>query len=155
MTSHARVQATLLLLGLTMVGCVGSDSATSPEDPPLRTLAVSMSGAGSGSVVATPADSAYADGTTVSIAATPDAGSAFAGWSGDCMGQANPCSLVMSANRSVNGAFTAGTGVGQFDGTYDGTWSGGQSDGSTLNGTFTMTVANGVVTGSFAPISGI
>ena len=154
MRSYARLLPTLLLAGIMMVGCLGMDSTTAPSDPPLRTLTLSKSGAGTGSIVATPAATAYAQGTTVSIAATADSGSAFTGWSGDGAGQANPCTIIMSRDRTVTAAFTASTGVGQFDGTYDGTWSGGQSDGSTLTGTFTWTVASGVIQGAFAPISG-
>ena len=41
-----------------------------------------------------------------------------------------------------------------FDGSYTGSWSGGQSNGSNLTGSFTLTIANGVVTGDTAPISG-
>src|ERR1043165_8421042 len=151
MKSYARVVPALLLINIMVVGCLG---ITGPSDPPLRTLVLSKSGAGTGSVVATPAATAYAQGTTVTITATADSGSVFTGWSGDGTGQGNPCTIVMSKDRTVTAAFTASTGVGQFDGTYDGTWSGGQSDGSTLTGTFTWTISNGAMIGTFAPISG-
>lgn len=150
MRSYARVLPTLLfVVGIMIAGCLGS---TAPSGP--RTLTLSKSGAGNGSVVATPAGASYDEGTSVSIAATPDSVSAFTGWSGDCAGQDNPCTIVMSGNKTVTAAFTPNTGVGQFDGTYDGTWTGGQSDGSTLTSTFTWTITAGVVHGTFAPISG-
>ena len=99
MRSYACLLPTLLLAGIMMVGCLGMDSTTGPSDPPLRTLTLSKSGAGTGSIVATPAATAYAQGTTVSIAATADSGSAFTGWSGDGAGQANPCTLRPAADK--------------------------------------------------------
>ena len=128
-----------------------------PENPAqvqLRTLTLLKAGAGTGSVVATPAAASYADGTTVSITAAPASGSAFTGWSGDCTGPTNPCSITMSADRTVTGTFTASSGAGRFDGQFAGSWSGGQSDGSNLTGTLTLTITNGAVQGTIAPISG-
>lgn len=60
-------------------------------------------------------------GATVKVAATPVSGSAFTGWSGDCTGPANPCSITMSADKAVTATFTVSTGAGQFDGAYAGT----------------------------------
>jgi len=141
--------AAALLLLSTATACPDS-----PAQARLRTLTLNAAGAGTGSVLATPLRSGYSDGTTVSLAATPASGSAFTGWSGDCAGTTNPCSIIMSADRTVTATFASATSVGRFDGVYTGTWSGGQSDGMTLNGTLAMTVANGVVTGAIVPISG-
>lgn len=160
MNSCARVLPVLLLLGITAAGCIGSNSTTSPSNsppsnPPRYTLTLSASGAGSGSTLAAPAESSYAQDTVITLTATADVGSAFTGWGGDCMGQTqNPCSLTMNTNKAVTAMFTSSTGVGQFDGTYDGTWTGQQSNGATLSGPFTMTIAGGVITGTFAPLSG-
>src|SRR5881296_1837858 len=118
MRSYARVLPTLLLVGFMMVGCLGMDSTTAPSDPPLRTLTLSKSGAGTGSIVATPAATAYAQGTTVSIAATADSGSAFTGWSGDGAGQANPCTIIMSRDRTVTAAFTGTVASGVMQGAF-------------------------------------
>ena len=103
--------------------------------PPNRTLTVSTSGTGSGSITGTgiscPGDCSetYADGTPVSLSASADAGSTFAGWSGACSGT-GACNLTMSADRSVTATFTAnpppnrtltvstsGTGSGSVTGT--------------------------------------
>ena len=48
----------------------------------------------------------YADGTAVSLSASPTGGSSFAGWSGDCTGT-GACNLTMNANKGVSGSFTA------------------------------------------------
>ena len=130
-----------------------SPSSTGPTANTF-TLTLSRSGAGSGTMAATPSATAYAEGSTVSITATPASGSAFTGWAADCTGPTNPCSLVMSMNRSVSGTFTASNGVGQFDGDYAGTWSGGQSNGTNLTGTLTLSISNGVLQGTLAPMSG-
>ncbi len=78
----------------------------------LRTLDVTLAGAGSGSVgsvpagIACPGDctEAYAAGTGVALTATPAAGSYFIGWSGDCTGSAG-CNLTMSVDRAVTATF--------------------------------------------------
>ncbi len=82
----------------------------------LRTLDVTLSGTGSGSVasvplgIACPGDctEAYADGTAVTLTATPGAGSSFIGWSGSCSGSGD-CDLTMSANRAVAATFAGFT----------------------------------------------
>ena len=78
----------------------------------LRTLDVTLAGAGSGSVASVPAGiscpgdctEAYADGTAVTLTATPAVGSYFVGWSGSCSGS-GVCDLTMSANRAVTATF--------------------------------------------------
>jgi alpha-tubulin suppressor-like RCC1 family protein len=77
-----------------------------------RTLAVSIAGTGSGTVVSTPAGidcrstctHTFAFGASITLTATADPGSRFAGWSGDCAGT-EPCSFAMSANRSAVATF--------------------------------------------------
>ncbi|MFN2417664.1 MAG: hypothetical protein ABR593_01905, partial [Candidatus Limnocylindria bacterium] len=46
----------------------------------------------------------YADGTVVTLTATPEPGSVFTGWSGDCDGSST-CQVTMSATRSVGARF--------------------------------------------------
>ncbi|WP_159439873.1 InlB B-repeat-containing protein [Pontibacter lucknowensis] len=72
-----------------------------------HTLAVSTSG--SGTVTRSPEQSSYPAGSTVSLTATPAPGYAFAGWSGDASGSANPLSLIMDRNKAVTATFTATT----------------------------------------------
>jgi hypothetical protein len=76
-------------------------------------LAVQKSGTGSGTVTSTPAGvncgtacaPSFDSGTSVTLTATAAAGSAFAGWSGDCSGTSLTCSLTMTAARTVTATF--------------------------------------------------
>lgn len=45
--------------------------------------------------------------TLVTLAATPDAGHAFAAWGGACSGSTSTCSVTIDAARSVQASFTA------------------------------------------------
>jgi hypothetical protein len=80
--------------------------------PGTHTLSVTRTGSGSGAVTSTPAgidcggecSASYAANTVVTLAATPAAGSTFAGWIGACSGT-GPCTVTMDASRSVNAAF--------------------------------------------------
>jgi endoglucanase len=81
-----------------------------------QTLTVTKAGAGSGTVTSSPAgiscgsdcSEAYASGTSVTLTATPSAGSTFAGWSGACSGTGS-CGVTMSAARAVTATFNAAT----------------------------------------------
>jgi PKD repeat protein len=93
-------------------------------------LTVSSQGSGSGRVGSTPVGidcgdscaSGFFAGTVVTLTATPDAGSLFSGWSGDCSGTGG-CQVTMDQARSVTATFAqttveltvsrAGTGSGQ------------------------------------------
>ncbi|AKJ08337.1 putative repeat protein (TIGR01451 family)/uncharacterized protein (TIGR03382 family) [Archangium gephyra] len=77
-------------------------------------------GQGSGTVVTSPAaihcgpscDSASADfleGSLVSLTATAQPGSTFAGWSGGCSGTTNPCTLTANAAATVTALFNINT----------------------------------------------
>ncbi len=76
-------------------------------------LTVALAGSGSGSVSSAPAGIAcgsdctetFVYGTIVTLTATPDAGSIFAGWGGACTGT-DMCSLAMDVARSVTATFT-------------------------------------------------
>jgi hypothetical protein len=53
----------------------------------------------------------YADGTVVTLTATPDSGATFStGWYGDCSGTATTCTLTMNSVKGVGAAFTPGGG---------------------------------------------
>jgi hypothetical protein len=75
-------------------------------------LTVAKSGAGSGTVVSSPAgincgttcSAPFACGTAVTLTATPASGSRFAGWSGACTGTAATCT-VPSAGGTATAAF--------------------------------------------------
>jgi len=84
--------------------------ATSPPPTVQRTLTVA--GTASGSVTSSPAgiscgstcSATFADGTTVTLNATPAAGSTFTGWTGGCSGT-GACTLTLTANSSVGATF--------------------------------------------------
>ncbi len=92
------------------------------------TLTAATAGAGSGTITSSPAGidcgsdctQSYNDGTSVTLTASPAAGSAFTGWSGACSGSGT-CTVTMSEARSVTATFvptftltaaTAGAGSG-------------------------------------------
>lgn len=79
-----------------------------------RTLTVTKTGTGGGTVTSSPAGIAcgsactaeYDEGAKVTLSAVPDSHSAFRGWSGACAGTAS-CQLTMSVARSVVAEFEA------------------------------------------------
>ncbi|MFF2473028.1 hypothetical protein [Streptomyces sp. NPDC058066] len=83
--------------------------------PPPHTLTVTKTGSGTGTVTSTPAgiscgatcSHAFTDEAAVTLAATPDSGSNFAGWSGACSGTGT-CTVTMDADKIVTAAFNAG-----------------------------------------------
>ncbi len=48
----------------------------------------------------------FADGTQVTLTATPSAGKAFVNWSGACSGTSPVCTLTITANTSVQAVFS-------------------------------------------------
>jgi phospholipase C len=95
-------------------------------------LSVSLAGNGSGTVTSQPpgincgstCSASFANGTQVTLTATPAAGSSFAGWGGACAGTSSTCTLTLTANEKVTAIFNliqaspvltvilAGTGTG-------------------------------------------
>jgi lysophospholipase L1-like esterase len=69
--------------------------------------------AGAGTVTSNPAgincgtacSANYANGTSVTLTATPGAGSLFQGWSGACTGTATTCAVAMTQARNVTATF--------------------------------------------------
>ena len=76
-------------------------------EPQQYTLTVNT--VGSGSVALNPAGGVYAQGTVVTLTATPGANYVLSGWSGDLSGSANPTTLTMNANKTVTATFIPGT----------------------------------------------
>ncbi len=76
------------------------------------TLGVVKSGRGGGTVSSSPAgidcggtcSAPFDGGTTVTLAAAPDADSGFAGWSGACSGT-DPCAVIVDQAKSVTATF--------------------------------------------------
>ncbi len=92
-------------------------TATFSEDPipdPTFDLTAAAAGTGAGSVtsdvggidlIVGESDTvAFDENTVVTLTATADAGSVFAGWTGDCSGSGT-CQVTMSADRSVTANF--------------------------------------------------
>jgi hypothetical protein len=106
-----------------------------------RLLSVSKAGDGAGSVSSPQADLACGSvcrqwleaGQTVTLVATPEPGSTFAGWSGGgCSGTA-PCQVSVSANTGVVASFeVAGSGGGEPGGGAGS--SGGEGGGGSASG---------------------
>lgn len=92
-----------------------AESAVSATFLALYTLSVGTSNPGN--VTATPAgadraldcgkfcSAKFADGTQVTLTATPPLGKTFAGWSGACAGTAPTCSVTVNGNVSVKASF--------------------------------------------------
>ncbi len=112
--------------------CGGSGgTAASASSGKNRTLSVKKSGRGSGSVVGSGMDCGstcvlpFQAGGTVSLTATPDQGSSFAGWTGCDDGSAQACSVTMGADREVTATFVTWVvstvaGMPGHDGSTDG-----------------------------------
>jgi hypothetical protein len=79
-------------------------------------LTVTKAGTGAGVVVSSPpgincgtdCDEPYANPTSVTLTATPDAGFIFTGWLGDCTGR-SICQLTMASSASVTATFAPST----------------------------------------------
>ena len=75
-------------------------------------LTVTKLGSGSGTVTSSPSGidcgaictAAFSKGTMVTLTATPDSGSTFTGWGGDCVG-AGRCTVTMDQDRAVTATF--------------------------------------------------
>jgi hypothetical protein len=68
-------------------------------------FALSVSSVGPGSVTLDPPGGSYADGTPVTVTATPEPDAAFVGWSGDLSGGASPETLLVDADKSISASF--------------------------------------------------
>ncbi len=79
-------------------------------------LTVTKNGAGTGTVTSNPAgincgsdcSELYDENTSVTLTATPGAGSTFAGWSGGCSGTGS-CTVTMNAAKQVTATFNTTT----------------------------------------------
>ena len=91
----------------------GAKSVAADFGPIQRTLAVSRTGGGTGSVTSNLAGIAcgntcsamFNSGATVQLTATSAADSTFSGWGGACAGQGNPCAVTLNSDSSVTATF--------------------------------------------------
>jgi len=91
-------------------------ACSSPAEPTLYTVSVTVGGTGAGSVSSTPAgidttvadgsQADFEDGTLVTLTASAAAGSTFAGWGGACGAFAGTtCDVTVDAAKSVSATF--------------------------------------------------
>jgi hypothetical protein len=89
------------------------DSVVFPTGVSTKLLTVTGAGTGGGTVTSSPSGincgssctAFFTTNSTVTLTATPAAGSTFVGWAGACTGPSNPCSVVMSAAQDVTATF--------------------------------------------------
>ena len=90
------------------------EAAVNVIGTPVNTLTLTIAGTGAGSVASTPSGIScsiscsvvFTVGQSVTMTATPNSSSTFAGWSGACEGSST-CTVSMSAARAVTATFTA------------------------------------------------
>jgi uncharacterized repeat protein (TIGR02543 family) len=70
---------------------------------------LTVSTAGSGSVVKVPDQASYTSGSVVTLTAAPAPGWSFSSWSGDLSGSANPTTILINGNKTVTATFTQNT----------------------------------------------
>ena len=115
-------------------------------------LTVIKAGTGTGTVSSDPSGIScgtacaadFLTGSAVTLTATPDGGSTFAGWSGGgCSGAASTCIVVMNGNQTVTATFTAPVSMSTLTVQKSGTGSGtvtsapsGINCGNTCTATF-------------------
>jgi hypothetical protein len=118
-TLTATASAGSQFTGWTGAGCSGTGTCTVTMDGSktvtagftlLYTLTVNRTGAGVGTVTGpgincgADCTETYLSGTTVTLTATPDAGSQFTGWTGACTGTGT-CTVTMTEAWQVNAKF--------------------------------------------------
>ena len=100
----------------TKICIVTVDAVTSVEavfEPIVDPLSVHTSGAGAGTVTSSPigvdcgstCSASFEEGTTVTLAATPESGSTFTGWSGCGAEPEGKCEVTLTAAASVTATF--------------------------------------------------
>jgi len=100
--------------GTCSINMTAAQSVTATFNLVTFPLSVTSAGSGSGSITSNPSgiscptstcSASFTSGTTVTLTATPAAGSTFAGWSGAACPGTGACSLSMTANQLVTATF--------------------------------------------------
>jgi uncharacterized repeat protein (TIGR02543 family) len=71
----------------------------------INTYTVTVNTVGSGTVTKNPNQAIYDHGTSLTLTATPLAGSHFASWSGDTTTSTNPLTLIVTGDRNLTATF--------------------------------------------------
>jgi hypothetical protein len=96
-----------------LVTMSSSATVTATFEPIMRTLTVTRGGSGSGAVTSGPAgidcgsdcEETLAQGSTVTLTADAETGSAFAGWDGACAGDDATCDLTINGDLATQAMF--------------------------------------------------
>jgi len=89
----------IVIAVIALTGCKWIESLFGTE------YSLSVSVTGSGTVSKEPDETEYAEGSSVVLTATPEAGWGFSGWQGDLTGTANPVTLTMDMDKTVTAVF--------------------------------------------------
>jgi len=103
--------------GSCVVSMQASRSVTATFNQTNRLLNVSKTGTGQGSLTSSPAgiscaigctaqSVSFLQGTSITLTASPAAGSQFAGWTGACSGSSSSCTVNLSTSLSVSAQFS-------------------------------------------------
>jgi hypothetical protein len=103
-------------------GCTSVAATTTVDVFLAHALAVSTGGPGTGHVASNPSgidcgsscSALFASGTPVTLTATPDGSSRFAGWIGEGCSGTDPCTLTMDGAKAVSATFLPVAGQGFF-----------------------------------------
>lgn len=107
---------------------------------------------GPGTLQLDPPGGNYDSVTTVTLAAIPDSGYVFSGWSGDLSGSANPDSLLMNDDKTITATFIPQGGIGGETIVHKETKIGGTSGFTTIATFEPLTAVNGdLYLAAFAP----
>jgi hypothetical protein len=102
---------------VTMNGDVTCTATFAPQPVATHTITVAKSGDGNGTVISsdtslncgTVCSTAYPAGSSLTLTATPAAGSVFTGWSGCCFGNSTSLTVNVAASATVIATFSAAT----------------------------------------------
>ncbi|MBD9408316.1 pre-peptidase C-terminal domain-containing protein [Acidovorax sp. ACV02] len=128
-TLSATAGAGYVFAGWSGAGCSGTGTCTVTVDsyksitatfntPPVGVLSIAKIGTGAGTVTrsggalncGSTCTESFTPGATVTLTATPAAGSTFAGWSGGTCTGTGSCSFTINANTTVNAQFNLSSG---------------------------------------------
>ncbi|MBK0403671.1 DUF839 domain-containing protein [Adhaeribacter sp. BT258] len=84
-------------------------SVTNGQTNPPAQYTLNLNAVGNGTAAASPNQTTYSSGSTVTITASPGTGATFSGWTGDVNSTSNPLSITMNGNKSITANFTTST----------------------------------------------